>query len=173
MELRMTEVLIKIAADGLVVVIALIGAVTLLLKVPRGKRFETYSVVLMAGLTAYLVAKLIGSIYQPETMRPFEQLGLDAGAAYLNNPGFPSDHVLFCMAITLAVWFGTGMKRIAYLLFGLTVIVAIARVVALVHTPLDVVGGMVIACAGLPWYLQWQQTTKRQATGKKHKKRVK
>lgn len=108
----------------------------------------------MAGLTAFLLAKLVASMYQPELSRPFEQLGVEAGAAYLNNPGFPSDHVLFCMAITLAVWFETTQKRIAYVLAALTVVVAIGRVVALVHTPLDVVGGIIFAFAGVPWYLQ-------------------
>lgn len=168
----MTELLIKFAADGLVVVIVLIGAGVLLMKTPKGARLETYSVVLMAGLTAYLCATLIASIYQPEAARPFQQLGVDAGAAYLDNPGFPSDHTLFCMAIVLAVWFGTKMKKTAALLLVLTLIVAIGRVLALVHTPLDVVGGIIIALTGLPWYLQWKQTHNTPVTGKKHKKPV-
>ncbi len=168
----MTELLVKFAADGLVVLIVLIGVSVLLLKTPKVARLETYSVILMAGLTAYLCATLIASIYQPEAARPFQQLGVDAGAAYLDNPGFPSDHTLFCMAITLAVWFGTKMKKTALLLFVLTLIVAVGRVLALVHTPLDVLGGVVIAFAGLPWYLQWERIYKMPVTGKKHKKPV-
>ena len=108
----------------------------------------------MAGLTAYLFAKLIGSIYQPELQRPFELMGVDAGASFLNNPGFPSDHVLFCAAITLAVWFETRSKRVAYVLTLLTALVALGRVLALVHSPLDVIGGVFIACVGALWYLQ-------------------
>lgn len=144
----------RIIADGLVVPIVLIGAAALLFGIPKGQRYRAYCRILMAGLTAYLAAKLIATIYQPSTLRPFELLGVDPGAAYLNNPGFPSDHVLFCMAIVLAVWFETKYKRLARILFGLTLAVALGRVLALVHTPLDVVGGLLIACIGLPWYLQ-------------------
>lgn len=151
----MNEVIIKIIADGAVVPIVLVGAWALLFRLPKGaNRLEVYSRVLMAGLTAYLFAKLIGSMYQPQTMRPFELLGIDPGASFLNNPGFPSDHVLFCMTITLAVWFETRMKWLGRTLFVLTLVVGTGRIAALVHTPLDVIGGLVIACAGIPWYLQ-------------------
>lgn len=155
----MLELLLKIIADGLVIVVVLIGALTLLIKVPKKEQYHAYCRILMAGLTALLMAKLIAVIYQPETARPFEQLGVEPGAAYLNNPGFPSDHALFCMAITLAVWFETRSRRIAYALFGLTLLVALGRVVALVHTPLDVIGGIAIAFLGVPWYLQRDHAT--------------
>lgn len=151
----MSDTLVKIIADGAVVPVVLLGVWALLFHLPpKANRFEVYSRVLMAGLTAYLFAKLIGAIYQPQAMRPFELLGIDAGASYLNNPGFPSDHVLFCMAITLAAWFEVRGKRFGYILLGLTLLVGIGRIIALVHTPLDVIGGLVIACAGIPWYLQ-------------------
>ena len=111
----------------------------------------------MAGLTAYLLAKLIGSVFQPESLRPFQQMGVDAGALYLNNPGFPSDHMLFATAITLAVWFETRNKQLTITLVILTALVGIGRVLALVHTPLDVLGGFAIACVGGLWYLQRDQ----------------
>lgn len=151
----MSDLIIKIIADGAVIPVVLIGVWALLFRLPAGaNRIEVYSRVLLAGLTAYMAAKLIGAIYQPQAMRPFEMLGQTPGASYLNNPGFPSDHVLFCMAITLAVWFEVRQKWIGYTLLGLTVLVGLGRIVALVHTPLDVVGGCVIACAGVAWYLQ-------------------
>lgn len=149
----MGELLIKLIADGAVVPVVLIGAWALVFKIPKGQKLAAYSRILMAGLTAYLLAKLIGSIYQPEMERPFEVLGKKAGASYLNNPGFPSDHVLFCTAITLAVYFEVRSMKLTYLLAGLTILVAVARVIALVHTPLDVIGGAVIASLGALWYL--------------------
>ncbi|MFA9209918.1 MAG: phosphatase PAP2 family protein [Yersinia sp. (in: enterobacteria)] len=157
---HMFDVLVKILADGAVLPVVAIGVWALLFQVPKEGRYQAYCRILMAGLTAYLLAKLIGSIYQPELQRPFELLGVKAGASFLNNPGFPSDHILFCTAITLAVWFETRMKRVALLLAGLTLLVAIGRVVALVHTPLDVVGGAVIASVGALWYLQREPVQK-------------
>jgi membrane-associated phospholipid phosphatase len=150
----MLDILIRIMADGLIVPIILIAIWALVFKIPKGARYQAYCRVLMAGLSAYLFAKLIGSIFQPELERPFELLGHHAGAFYLNNPGFPSDHILLCSALTLAVWFETRMKRLSLLLAALTLLVAVGRVAALVHSPLDVIGGAVIASLGGIWYLQ-------------------
>lgn len=152
--------LIRLVADGAVIPVVLIGALALIFAVPKGNRYRAYCRVLLAGLTAYALAKLVGSIYQPELQRPFELIGVEAGASFLNNPGFPSDHVLFCTAITLAVWFETKNKTVSIALAFLTVLVAIGRVLALVHSPLDVVGGMLIAVIGGFWYLQRETITK-------------
>lgn len=147
------ELIIRIAADGAMIPIVLIGAYALVFKVPKDKRLQAYSRVLMAGLTTYLLAKIIGSIYQPAGLRPFELIGSAAGASFLNNPGFPSDHTLFATAITCAVWFETKQKVITAILVALVATVCIGRVLALVHTPADVMGGVVIALVGSLWYL--------------------
>lgn len=147
------DILIRIIADGLVPIVAIVGAYTLLFQLPKNsKRSQVYARVVMAGLTSLLVAKIVASFYQPDAARPFVELGVAAKAAYLDNAGFPSDHVLFTMAIALAVWFETKKKNIAILLFVLVALVAMGRVFALVHTPLDVLGGLVFACFGALWY---------------------
>ena len=143
---------IRIIADGAVIPVVLIAAWALLFKVPKGHRFAAYSRVLLAGLTAYMIAKFAGAMYQPAEMRPFQIMGVDPGAAYLDNPGFPSDHVLFVTALTLAVWFETKLKRTTIVLIILSVLVAIGRVLALVHSPLDVLGGVLFALVGALWY---------------------
>lgn len=148
------DLLIRLIADIAVVPVVLLGAYALLFKVPKGARFAAYSRVLMAGLTAYMLAKFIGTIYQPSDLRPFELLGVEPGAAYLDNPGFPSDHALFVAAIALAVWFETRQKLISIILAGLVIVIGVGRVVALVHTPLDVIAGVAIAAIGALWYLQ-------------------
>ena len=150
----MYEMLIKIIADGAVVPVVLIGAWALLWLIPNENKYAAYCRILMAGLTAYLFAKLIGSIYQPEMQRPFEVLGVQAKASFLDNPGFPSDHLLFCATITLAVWFETRHKKVTFVLVGLSLLVALGRVLGLVHTPLDVIGGVLIASIGALWCLQ-------------------
>lgn len=147
------DVFIQIIADGLVIPIVVVGIIVLIWKTPKGERFERYSRVLMAGLTAYLIAKLVAQVWQPSSERPFEILGVDPGALYLNNPGFPSDHVLFVTAIALAVWFTTRQKTISIILAIGVVLVAVGRVVALVHTPLDVIFGAIFAGVGALWYL--------------------
>lgn len=166
----MNEMIIKLLADGAVIPVVLIG-VWALLMIPTDQKYRAYCRVLMAGLTAYLAAKLIGAIFQPEAMRPFEKLGLEAGASFLNNPGFPSDHVLFCTAIVLAVWFETKRRVTTVVLIGLTALVAVGRVLGLVHTPLDVLGGIMIACLGIFWYLDGSQAQAFTAKTRKNRKR--
>ena len=166
------EFLIRLIADAAVIPVVLIGAWALLFKVPKGRRFEAYSRVLMAGLTAYLLAKFVGAIYQPAELRPFELMGVEAGASFLNNPGFPSDHALFVTSITCAVWFETRMKKVAIALVILTLLVCVGRVLALVHTPLDVIGGIIIALAGALWYSNVPRNQEEHGNGKSHPKRT-
>ena len=151
-----SEFVIRLFADWMAIPIVLIGSYALVFRIPKGNRLQAYKRVLMAGLTAYLLAKLIGSIYQPATVRPFEELGTVAGASFLNNSGFLSDHTLFLMAIVCAVWFETRQRAITIILVILVLAVGIGRVLALVHTPADVAGGIVIALMGSVWYFNYK-----------------
>lgn len=150
------EFIIRIAADGAMIPIILVGSYALVFKIPKERRFKAYKEILVAGLTTYLLAKLIGTVFQPESVRPFEAVGAAAGASFLNNPGFPSDHTLFATTLACTVWFETKQKTLTWVLAGLIAVVAIGRVLALVHTPADVIGGVVIALIGSVWYLNFR-----------------
>ncbi len=144
--------IVRIIADGALAPVILIGSYMLIFKIPKGQRFQAYCRILLAGLTAYLLAKLAATVYQPDIARPFELLGQHAGALFLNNPGFPSDHTLFATAITCAVWFETKNRSVSLLLAGLVVLISIGRVLALVHTPIDVIFGIIFGLVGSLWY---------------------
>ena len=162
------DTVIRIIADGLVIPVILVGAGVLLFTIPNARKFASYSRILMAGLTSYLLAKFIGSVYQPSSERPFEILGVDPGALYLNNPGFPSDHALFVAAIFFAVLFEARSKWVSIVLGIAVALVCLGRVIALVHTPLDVIAGVVIAGVGALWYIQGR--TELKAVGAKTRK---
>ncbi len=151
------DIIIRLIADAAVIPAVFVAGYALIFKIPKGQRYKAYCRILMAGLTAYLVAKIVSVIYQPALQRPFEVLGVEPGASYLNNPGFPSDHALFVAAIALAVWCEVKSKAIGMLLAALVILVSIGRVVALVHTPLDIIGGVAIAMLGAVWYIQKPQ----------------
>ena len=167
------DIIIRLIADVAVIPVVLIGAWALLFKIPKDGRFQAYARILMAGLTAYMLAKFIATIYQPSDLRPFELLGVEAGASYLDNPGFPSDHALFVTAILCAVWFETRSVKITAVLAGLVLLVCLGRVLALVHTPLDVIAGVAIALIGALWYSN-QPRSKREehGNGKGHRRHV-
>lgn len=151
--------IIMLFADGLVVPIVLLAGFALLVYVPKGLRYDLYVRVLMAGLTSYMLAKIVGYFYQPASQRPFEMLGLEPGASYLDNPGFPSDHMLFCAFLALAVWFVTRKKWLSITIGVLALAVGLGRVLALVHSPVDIIGGIVFALLGAVWYIVPGQTT--------------
>ncbi len=144
--------MIKFLADYLIVIIVLIGGASILWYV-RKDRYQTYLRVMMMGLTALVLAKLTAMVFQPDVVRPFQAMKEAAKATFLNNPGFPSDHVLLIATITIAVWVTTKNKVLGVLLLMMSVGVGVGRVLALVHTPVDVVGGFTVAIiAGLIWY---------------------
>lgn len=151
-----SQTIIRLLADGLIIPIVGLAGYALLFKIPKSGMLQAYKRIFMAGLTAYLMAKLLGALYQPVEQRPFELIGAVAGASYLPNPGFPSDHALFASFLTLAVWFETRSKKLTLALAILTVLVCLGRVLALVHTPLDIVGGILVAFTGIVWYVQRQ-----------------
>lgn len=167
------EIATKLIADGIVVAIAVVSIYMLVFRIDRRNWYRTYCYIVMAGLSSYALAKFAALWYQPETLRPFEKLGVEAGAAYLNNPGFPSDHALFAMVLTLAVWYGTRHRVVTGVLFAMTCIMAAGRVAALVHTPLDVIGGIVIACIGALWYPPIRRKLMSITTSQKSKQMVK
>jgi membrane-associated phospholipid phosphatase len=163
-----TQTIIRLLADGLIVTIVLLSGYALLFLIPKDEKIEAYKRIFMAGLTSYLFAKLLGSMYQPSAERPFELLGMAAGASYLPNPGFPSDHALFTAFLTIAVWFETRRKTLSLILVILTVLVCLGRVLALVHTPLDVTAGLLVAAIGALWYLQRKPALQESRTSSKN-----
>lgn len=157
----MYDIFVKFIADYLVIAVALVSAYMLIFNIPKGQRMRSYKRMLVAGLTSYMIAKFAAVIYQPTDLRPFEILGLKPGAAYLNNPGFPSDHALFVTVLALAVWFETKNRKVSIILFASVVLVCIGRVLALVHSPVDVIFGVLIGLIGGLWYLDDRINRKR------------
>lgn len=135
------DIFIRIIADGLVIPIALIGAWALFFLTKD--RYQAWGWATVTGLVALLLAKVASMFYQGE--RPFLSQGETAKAAYLNNPGFPSDHALLVFTITCIVWASTKNVKISVVLLGLSILVGVGRVLALVHTPVDVMGGILCA----------------------------
>lgn len=150
----MVDTLIRLIADEALMIMIAIAGLALLLLVNRRQRLNYYARIILAGLTGLLTAKFMAAVFQPASVRPFEKLGIDPGASYLDNPGFPSDHALLAAAIFFAVWFAVRKKWLTVLMAIFVLIICIGRILALVHTPLDVIGGVAAASIGALWYLE-------------------
>lgn len=148
----MTELLIRVAADGAMIAAGLVALYAFAFVVPRDKWWYWGSRIFVAGLITYALAKLAGYVYQPNELRPYQLMGVEPGASYLPNPGFPSDHALFAMFLTLAVWFSTKHRALTITMAILTLVTALGRVFALVHAPIDVIAGLIIPLIGIIWY---------------------
>ena len=143
--------LLKLVADGTLLLILAVSAPVIFLAL-RNKFWLNAPIVVMAGLTSLVVGKILSLLYQPAVARPFLELGVEPGAAYIDNPGFPSDHALLATVAVVAVYMLTKNKKLAAVLALLILVMCAGRVLALVHTPLDVVGGVVAGLAGILWY---------------------
>lgn len=142
--------LVVFLADILIVPIVLIAAY-MILRLPASKRWPSIARGVVVALTALWLAK-IGSLFYQGT-RPFIEMGVDPKASYLANPGFPSDHALLVFTAAFVVWAATGHRKIAAVLFFMAVLVALGRVLALVHSPADVIGSFIFAfVSALLWY---------------------
>lgn len=137
------DIFIVLIADWLVFPVVIIGGVSMLLLKPSALRYQMICRGMVAALFALLLAKIASLFYQGE--RPFLESGVAAKAAYLDNPGFPSDHTLLVFTITFVVWASTKNIPLSLALLAMSILVALGRILALVHSPIDVAGGIVVA----------------------------
>jgi membrane-associated phospholipid phosphatase len=133
--------LIKFGANYLFAILVVLGGLLLL----RAKERRGEKVVrgILAGVTGVIVDKASGLVYYHE--RPFEVLHKQALAINPSNNAFPSDHALLVFTAAFVVWAATkNWKYGVSLLIG-GALVGWARVLALVHWPVDIAGSFVIA----------------------------
>jgi membrane-associated phospholipid phosphatase len=137
----MKTLLIKLGANYLFAVLVVIGG--LLLLRTRENRGEKVLRGIGAGVTGVAVDKISGLFYYHA--RPFEVLHKQALALNPSNNAFPSDHALLVFTAAFVVWAATKNWKFGVSLLIGGVVVGWARVLALVHWPVDILGSFVIA----------------------------
>ena len=150
--------MIRFLADYTLLIVLATGGVILLYDGVKRNVRHYYPNLIMAGLTSLLIGKLLSIAYQPAIERPFVSQGVAPGAAFIDNPGFPSDHALLGVATVLGVYALTRRKRLSLALALIIVVMMIARVAALVHTPLDIIGGVLAGLSGGLWCIGMRKT---------------
>lgn len=148
----MRELAVSIAADGSLVILLIIAAITIGHQLYQKRSLRPLHYVAMSGLTSLMIAKCVSVIYQPGSERPFVEAGKVAGAAFVNNPGFPSDHAVLGAVLVAAVYGITRQKKVSLAMLMILLVMDVGRVVALVHTPLDVIAGTIFGLLGAIWY---------------------
>jgi undecaprenyl-diphosphatase len=151
--------LIKIVAVYFIVLSG-VALLVLFIRYNNLKRLELVRLLLLSAAISYLLAKLGSALfYNP---RPFVVDHMAPLIAHGNDNGFPSDHTLLAsvlgfVALAFSRKLGIGLLLVATL-------IGTARVLAHVHHSIDVVGGFVIAGAGVGIALAIIHISKRIAT---------
>jgi len=119
----------------------------------RREKSETLPELFFAGGTAagaWLAAQVIKLVWP--VARPFVKLAdLTPFITVSDQSSFPSGHATFFFALALAVY-AVDQKLGQWLIAG-AVAIGLARVMAGVHWPLDILGGMTVAIFTVPLVL--------------------
>lgn len=132
--------LIIFGAKYLYVVVGLVAIIVFFLSSNqiRNKFLVLSAVVFPIG---YLLAKLLG--YFIQSPRPFVTEHLAPLIHASSDNGFPSDHTLLAMAIASIIF--AYNRKVGSVLVVLALFVGVSRVLANVHSPIDVIGSITIA----------------------------
>lgn len=96
---------------------------------------------LFAAASAWIIAHIIKALFP--TLRPFQVNSESVRVIIpLANGGFPSGHTAAAFALALTIWKHDKKAGIVFLVSA--VVVGIARVLANVHYPVDILGGAVL-----------------------------
>ncbi len=120
------------------------------IKIPAKIRWQFAAAVVLAGVTALILSKLAGRFYFHH--RPFVVQNIKPLIPHGDDNGFPSDHTLLATALALVVFF--YRRRVGAVLLTLAAVVGISRILAHVHWPIDILGGLFLGVlAGWASYL--------------------
>jgi undecaprenyl-diphosphatase len=96
---------------------------------------------IVAGIAAVILDKLGGKLYYDP--RPFVSHNVTPLIQHSADNGFPSEHTIFSMTIAVLLFY--YRRRLGVLAIIVAYIVGAARVAAHVHSPIDIIGAIVMA----------------------------
>jgi undecaprenyl-diphosphatase len=156
--------IITVIAKYFIILPILISAAWLLYAKSKG-RLRYVVVLILGGIIAVLLTKLGTTfIHDP---RPFIVNGVVPYFQSSTDNGFPSDHTVFATVFAAAMW--PFNKYLSGVMYGITLLIGVSRVIAGVHHGWDIVGGLVIgtiAVAAAYWFLElvWRPKTTHKTT---------
>lgn len=114
-------------------------------------RKKIVKVSLLAFPIALTLTKLLG--YITNDPRPFVVEHIQPLITHAADNGFPSDHTVLTMTIAVIIF--SFNKRFGVVLAFISVIIGISRVLAKVHHPIDIIGGIGVAMVSVAfsWYI--------------------
>lgn len=123
-------------------------------KTPRHIKPAFLITIIVSGIIALIISRIASRLYYDP--RPFVTEHVKPLIAHSADNGFPSDHALLTGTLTTVTFIFS--KKVFIPMLGLTVIVGVARILAKIHSPLDIGGGFVIAIVGTAlgyYFMRW------------------
>jgi undecaprenyl-diphosphatase len=149
----MNEIII-LSAEYLFAVVVLLILIAWWM-VAKKDRIRIASMIILAGIIAFILSRIASKLYYDP--RPFVVEHVKPLIPHAPDNGFPSDHALLTGTLTAVTFFFN--KKIASVMVILTIIVGVARVLAKVHSPLDIGSGWIFGIIGavasyylISWY---------------------
>jgi len=133
-------VLITITAQYLIFVVVLIAIIVALLS-EKKVRWSIIKLALLSFGLAFLIAYIAGLLYYND--RPFVVEHIEPLISHQPDNGFPSDHTLAAMTAAAVIF--VYRRKLGILLGVLGLLVGIARIMAHLHYPVDIVASVFIA----------------------------
>ena len=131
--------LIIFLAKYLVVAVVLI-AIWVLWRVDKRTAKQMALAFILAGFVAIILGEIAGAFYFHP--RPFTVNHVKPLIAHAADNGFPSGHTTWAMTLAAVVYFYA--RRWGVAAFALTVLVGVGRVLAHVHSTIDILAGIII-----------------------------
>lgn len=123
-----------------VVFLVVLGLAVAWLLVKKQLKWRFVVATILAGIIAFVLSRIASHLfYSP---RPFVSEHIKPLIEHAPDNGFPSDHALFTSTLTAITFFFE--KRTAAVMAVLTLLVCLSRILAHVHSPIDIIGGVVI-----------------------------
>lgn len=127
-----------------VIVFVVLGWLVAMWRIRKDLRLQFLVATVLAGIIAVVLSRIASKLYYDP--RPFVSQHIKPLIDHAADNGFPSDHALFTMTLTAVTYFYS--RKLAGLMLIGTILVGLARVLAHVHSPLDIVTGWLIGCVG-------------------------
>lgn len=120
-------------ATGLLVVL-------LLIKQNRKQQLQFILTLVGAGIIAYALSKILSKLYYDP--RPFVTQNITPLIPHATDNGFPSEHTWFTATVASCIYMVN--RQYGKAAFGIVIVVGLARVLAHVHSPIDIVAGIAV-----------------------------
>lgn len=131
--------LIIFGAKYLIFVIAA-AAIICWLMLKRDNKIRLAVTVIIGLIIAVIIAKIASQLYYDP--RPFVKSSVEPLFSHPPDNGFPSDHTYLAMTVAACVFF--YRRNVGIALGILAVLVGVSRVAAHVHSPIDIIGALII-----------------------------